>query len=161
MLIFACLCGCSKQAYNDVLPITKGFECEFEVVDSNLSGNMFINVEGELSFIFESPDIINSMAIRIKEDSVILEVHNLSERYRRDSVPNDSPLLLIYDALLSMSCDALETTVSDSNILVMSSNQNGSYKATIDGNGFITKITFVESNTTFTFYNATRLNLLQ
>ena len=153
MLICIGLCGCSNQSKLDVTPIAKGFECDFSITDSSVSGEMSVNIEGDLSFIFSGPDIINTLSIRIKEQSVILEVQGISERYKREEVPKDSPLLLIYDALLSMPTDELDVTVSDSKTIVSGNNANGNYKATLDGTGHITEISFSKSDTVIQFSN--------
>ena len=60
------LCGCSNHTVSDVEPIVKGFKCDFSVADSDLSGELFVNNEGDLSMVFSGPDIINNVGIRVK-----------------------------------------------------------------------------------------------
>ena len=157
MLIFACLCGCSNKGSRNVIPITKGFNCDFLISDLSLSGEMSVNVEGDISFIFTEPENIKSLSVRIKEESIILEVQGISERFKREEVPDDSPLLLVYDALQSMSVGELDITDFDSRTFVSSNNRNGSYKAMLDATGYITELSFSKCYTAIQFTNHTNI----
>ena len=141
-VILCCLfCGCSNGILSDISPITKGFSCDFSIADSDLSGQLSVNIEGDLSLVFEGPDIINGIGIRVKEESIIIEVDGISERYPRNDAPPDSPALLIYDAL-SAAKDISPAADSDRIIL-----KGKDYLLTLDGYGYITKMEFDGSDT--------------
>ena len=138
MLICCIFSGCSEHTVSDVTPKVTSFRCDFEIVDSDLSGQMSVNREGDLSVIFSGPDIINGTAIRVKEDSVILEFQGISERYSREETPKDSPAVLLYDAF----CNSQSKTpkLSDGDITVETATNNGKCTLTLNGMRFITKI---------------------
>ena len=140
-LICCLFCGCSNGILSDISPITKGFSCKFSIADSDLSGQLSVNLEGDLSLIFNGPDIINGIGIRVKEESVIVEVDGISERYPRNDAPPDSPALLIYDAL-SAAKDFSPTADGDRIIL-----KGKDCILMLDGYGYITKMEFDGSDT--------------
>lgn len=141
VLLCCFFCGCSNGNLSDISPITKGFLCSFSVADSDLSGNLSVNAEGDLSLVFSGPDIINGIGIRVKEESVIIEVDGISERYPRNEVPTDSPALLIYDALTTAK-DFSPTTDGDRIVL-----KGKDFLLTLDGYGYITEMEFDGSDT--------------
>lgn len=145
------LCGCSNHTVSDVEPIVKGFKCDFSVADSDLSGELFVNNEGDLSMVFSGPDIINNVGIRVKEESVIIEVQGISERYSRSEAPKDSPALHIYDALLYMK--SLTPKIIDNAITVEGSSQSGGFTAILNGTGYITELRFDKIDMVFKFDN--------
>ncbi len=141
----ACICGCSKHGATDIKPKAFGFKCDFTVEGSDLSGEMSVNAEGDLSMVFTGPDIINGTGVRVKEDSIIVEVHGISQRYKRSDAPNDSPAILIYDALVEMK--SATPVISDGEIKVFSAGNSGEFSATLDGTGHIILFSFAESDT--------------
>lgn len=136
---------------SDVEPIVKGFKCDFSVADSDLSGELFVNNEGDLSMVFSGPDIINNIGIRVKEETVIIEVQGMSERYSRSEAPTDSPALYIYDSLISMK--SLSPKITDDVITVKGSSQSGGFTAILNGTGYITELRFDKIDTVFKFDN--------
>ena len=151
VLLIVGLCGCSNHKASDIEPITRGFKCNFSVVDSDLSGELFVNAEGDLSMIFKGPDIINNVGIRVKEESVIIEVAGLSERYSRADAPNDSPALYAYDAFISM--NDFTPFFENDVISVSGKSKSGGFKALINGTGYITELHFDNIDTVLNFEN--------
>ena len=145
------LCGCSNHKASDIEPITKGFNCDFSIVSSDLSGELSINSEGDLSIVFSGPDIINNVGIRVKEESIIIEVHGISERYTRAQAPQDAPALYIYDALASI--NKLTPVVKNDEIYISGKCKSGNFKAILNGTGYITKLMFDQIDTVFVFEN--------
>ncbi len=88
--------------------------------------------------IFSGPDIINGTAIRVKEESVILEFQGISERYSLEETPKDSPAVLLYDAFSNAQSKA--PTLSDGDIIVETATTDGKCTLTLNGMGFVTKI---------------------
>lgn len=101
--------------------------------------------------IFKGPDIINNVGIRVKEESVIIEVQGISERYSRDETPKDSPALHIYDALLSM--DKLKPIIKNSSVIISGKSESGNFKAILSDSGYITELHFDEISTSLSFKN--------
>lgn len=151
-----CICGCSKDDVSDITPITKSFKCDFSIEGSDLNGELSVNSEGDLSIVFSGPDIINGTAIRIREESVIIDVQGAVERYARDTVPEDSPALYIYDALTAT--ENLKPKVNNNKIYIDGDCLSGGFSAVLNGTGFITELTLHDTGTTVFFNNHFRIN---
>ena len=151
LLICCILSGCSKHETENIIPLVKGFECDFSIADSDLNGQLSVNQEGDLSLVFSGPDIINGVGIRVKEESVIVEVKGISERYSINEAPSNSPALLLYYALISMADK--HPKVIDNKIQIIGSSQSCGYKATLNGTGQIVSIDFEENDITLNFTN--------
>ncbi len=136
------------------MPKTASFGCDFSINDSDLSGSISVNSEGDLSVIFNGPDIINGTAVRVKEESVILEFQGISERYSREETPPDSPAVLLYDALIC--ARNKKPTVIDGEIAIRDSTSNNKFTITLNGMGFVTKAELDEI--TFIFTNHIEMN---
>lgn len=148
-VLLCCLfCGCSNNSLTDISPITNKFSCNFSVADSDLSGQLSVNAEGDLSLVFGGPDIINGIGIRVKEESVIIEVDGVSERYARSEVPTDSPALLIYDALTV--AKNFSPTADGDRIVLIGKGDSGGFSLTLDGYGYITEMNFDISDASIT-----------
>lgn len=136
------LCGCSNGPISDISPKCNNFKCDFEIAGSDLSGELSVNAEGDLSLVFSGPDIINGTGIRVKENSVIIEFQGISERYSRNDAPKDSPALHIYDALIEMpKCEPL---FDGDETVIKGNSPSGNFTAVLDGKGFITRMSFLE-----------------
>ena len=141
-IILLGLCGCSNDSISDISPKCNNFKCDFEIAGSDLSGEMSVNVEGDLSLVFSGPDIINGTGIRVKENSVIIEFQGISERYVRSDAPKDSPALHIYDALIQIpNCEPL---LDGEETVVKGKSLSGDFTAELDGKGCIIRISFPE-----------------
>lgn len=151
MLLCFAFCGCSNHGSDSVEVITASFKCDFSVDGSDLGGEMSVNGEGDITFLFSSPDNINGTSIRVKEESVILEVHGISERYPRSQVPSGSPTLYIYDVLTAAS--ALTPTPDDTSFRLDGQCLSGGFSAKIGGTGFIESLTLKSSGSVFCFSN--------
>lgn len=131
--------------------ITDSFKCDFSLDGSDLGGEMSVNREGDITFLFTSPDSINGTSIRVKEESVILEVHGISERYPRSDVPSGSPTLYIYDVLTA--APTLAPTPTDTKFRLEGQCISGGFSAEIGGTGFIESLTLKSSGSVFNFSN--------
>lgn len=155
MVIICCLfSGCSKHEIEEIKPKVTSFQCDFEIIDSDLSGQLSVNNEGDLSIIFKGPDIINGTAIRVKEESIIVEVQGISERYSRADTPSNSPALLLYDAFIASKTK--RPNVKNSEIVVTGVANDNAFVLTLNGMGFISKADF--ENLNFIFTNHIELN---
>ena len=154
MLICCIFSGCSEHKVSDITPKITSFKCDFEITESDLSGQLSVNSEGDLSVIFNGPDIINGTAVRVKEESVILEFQGISERYSRDETPDDSPAVLLYDAFSN--AQSKIPTLSDGDIIVQTATNDGKCRLTLNGMGFVTKIETPQH--IFTFSNHVEIN---
>lgn len=150
------LCGCSKSETADITPITNGFKCDFSIKDSDLSGELSVNQDGYLTVIFSGPDIINGTSISVKEEIIIIEVQGVTEQYARSTVPDDSPALYIYDALLA--ADGIEPEIIDDEIQISGICRSGDFTAVLSGTGFLNSITLQDTGTTLSFRNPVRIN---
>lgn len=112
---------------------------------------MSVNSEGDVTFVFASPSNINGTSIRVKEESVILEVHGISERYLRSSVPASAPTLYIYDSLDSAA--SIKPRIFEDGILIDGTSDSGKYTLYLGGTGFIERIVLHGTGTVFNFSN--------
>lgn len=101
--------------------------------------------------VFSGPDIINNVGIRVKEETVIIEVQGISERYSRSEAPTDSPALYIYDSLISM--ENLTPMAVDDVVMVKGSGQSGSFTAILNGTGYVTELKFDKIDTVLKLEN--------
>ncbi len=145
------VCGCTTSKADDIVPILKGFACDFSVDGSDLGGELSVNSEGDVTFLFVSPSNINGTSIRVKEESIILEVHGISERYLRSSVPNSAPTLYIYDSLNSAA--SIKPRIFDDSILIDGTSESGKYTLYLGGTGFIERIALHGTGTFFNLSN--------
>ncbi len=145
-----CQCGCSKQRYYDIIPVTENIKCDFKIENSDLAGELTINAEGDLSLIFTSPDNIKDTGIRIKEECFIIEVHGISNRYPINEAPKDSPAICLYDAFNASK--SISPTLIDDVITVKGSSESCDFSMEISNAGYITKISLGD-HTVFLFSN--------
>lgn len=99
---------------------------------------MSVDNSGAVSLVFNGPDIINGISITVYDTVCKIEVQNISETYPIDQIPQDSPALLIYNALKTIS-DTSPTT-SNGEIVANLLNKQSNYILTLDSTGFITAI---------------------
>lgn len=141
---------------SDITPITSGFECDFSIEGSDLSGELSVSRDKTLTVVFSGPDIINGTSICINGEVVKVEVQGITEKYARSTVPESSPALCIYDALIS--AEGITPTVKNDEIYIEGESRSGNFSAALNGTGFITEITFESCAATVIFKNSYRIS---
>lgn len=158
MVLILCLSfnGCVNKNEVDISVINCDFKCDFNIPNSDLSGEMTVKDDGKLSMFFSGPDIINGVGITVAGETIIIEVKGITERYSRSTVPEDSPATYIYDILKDIKSQIPE--IKNEEITVLGNSASGEYEAVLSGTGFVETLTLKDTGVHITFTNHVVLN---
>ncbi|MBO5747010.1 MAG: hypothetical protein J6S13_07995 [Clostridia bacterium] len=145
------LCGCSNNEVYNISPVTSNFKCDFVIQNSKEHGELTVSESGDVTFLFQSDDSVNGLSITVKRDNIIIDVHGITEKYSRDELPDDSPILIFYESLLNASNSSPK--LKGDEIIVSGETPNGTYTLLLDSSGFITQIEFDSISTKINFSN--------
>lgn len=103
-----------------------------------MHGELTVSKSGDVTFLFQGDDSVNGLSITVKQDSIIIDIRSITEKYSRDELPDDSPILVFYESLKSASNSTPE--LNGEKITVSGKNSYASYDLLLDSSGFITQI---------------------
>lgn len=143
--------GCSNSGKNEISPILSGFKCDFTIENSELSGEIEVQNDGNLIISFSGDDIINGLKMQVKQEAVTVDVNGITETYSRQEVPEDSPAFYIYDALTASK--NIKPKSDGDYFKINGDCKNGEFSVKLNSSGFISELTLNDSGTVLLFKN--------
>lgn len=104
MLIFS---GCSNSKVSDIDFCTNGFNCEFSLIDSDISGELTVSDNGECLFVFDSPTELIGTEITVNNEAVFIKSDGYTKKFDPKDIPQYSFALNVHNALLSVNVTRL------------------------------------------------------
>ena len=82
LLVFVSLflIACSSDI-SDLKPIVKNFRCDFSIKNSDFSGQMFVDEQGNITLDYEQPNNINGTRLQVNENELTVETLGISKKY--------------------------------------------------------------------------------
>ncbi len=148
--------GCSSVKVNDISPILSGFRCDFSIENSKLSGELEVEGNGILTFSFQGDDIINGLKLQVKNEVIIVDVNGLTESYSRAEIPQASPAVYLFDALIS--AKQIKPQVNDNRTVIFGTSPSGKFELSIGPTGFIENILLDKNDVKIIFSNHSTIN---
>ncbi len=150
--VITCLtAGCSNIDVDNISPILSGFQCDFSIEDSELSGSLTVQNDNAVTFEFSGNDIINGLTLQVKDNTVTVYVNGITEAYSKAEVPDSSPAVYVFDALIS--AKQIKPVLKNELFSISGNSNSGKFELIIGTTGFIESVTLIKTNLKINFTN--------
>lgn len=147
--------GCSKNHDDNVVPLLKGFSCNYRVENTDFFGELTVDENGKCTFTFDSPTVLAGTLIIVSEECVFVEADGFAQNFNRDSLPEYSFTIGTFDVLNSANVTHLN---SKGDLLFIDDVcDSGNYKIYFLHTGTIERIYLAELNTEIKISNVLKI----
>lgn len=151
IILMSSLCCCTAPQISDLKPLVSDFSCDFNVCDSELSGYLTVDHQGNISLEIKTPERLIGTKISVDEHSISIDTLGLTKSFDKDIVPEYSEVIHLYDAL--QFTKDLHLTEHDGSITASGTSKSGEFLIHFDDLGYPTSIELSEIDTKINFNN--------
>lgn len=143
--------GCSSKKELNIKPLLNNFDCEFEILNTNISGTMKVDSEYNITFEILHPNNIHGTKLEVFQDYFTVFVGDISKKYRKQEQDKQTTPYYIYSALKCSESKMFST--NNDELFIEDNCDGGKYKININNLGFVEKIELKNNNQIFILHN--------